>query len=286
MFCLNKNPSINVQNCTIIRGFDMIKTHLIQHIFLYHQPKNLKDYIDLRCLSTRFHMALLPPPLWVSYPNPAHVTLQSLIDRLEELRGNEENSSNVPSVLFIEEGEHRDIALRDGTQTHHITIQKPITIIGAGCRKTTLFGFGMEIRGKKSEGIVEIHDLKIKEGDDGLYADRGMNVIMKGCTIEECGDHGVIALEADITCDDLQVSESGGTGVYAGDDASITLSGHGTSIRGNVTKGLSYSYGLTAYSSSSSIHLVPPLTKKQISKNNGGGGNWGGVVRNIKQIPK
>ena len=284
MFCLNKNPSINVQNCTIIRGFDMIKTHLIQHIFLYHQPKNLKDYIDLRCLSTRFHMALLPPPLWVSYPNPAHVTLQSLIDRLEELRGNEENSSNVPSVLFIEEGEHRDIALRDGTQTHHITIQKPITIIGAGCRKTTLFGFGMEIRGKKSEGIVEIHDLKIKGGDGtGLYAYNGMNVIMRGCTIEECGWNGVVALHVDITCDDLQVINCGCSGVCANWESTITLSGHGTTIQGNVTKGRSDDYGLDAYDSF--IHLIHPLTKEKISTDNGGGRNWG-EYGTIKQISK
>jgi hypothetical protein len=63
--------------------------------------------------------------------------------------------------------------------------------------------------------------------------------------------------------------------VYAYFNATITLSGHGTSIQGNGTRGRSDDYGLNA-DSSSSIHLVPPLTKEQISKNNGGGGNWGG----------
>ena len=98
---------------------------------------------------------------------------------------------------------------------------------------------------------------------------------MRGCTIEECGVHGVVADEADITCDDLQVIGCGKSGVSAFDNATITLSGHGTSIQGNVTKGDSNYYGLRAHYSSS-IHLVPPLTKEQISKNNGGGGNWGG----------
>ena len=245
----------------------MIKTHLIQHIFLYHQPKNLKDYIDLRCLSIRFHMALQPPPLWTSFPCSNHATLQSLVTHLEELQGGEESSGNVPSVIFIDEGEFGST-----NRFHDITIQKPITIIGAGREKTVLIGIGLVIRGNKSDGIVEIHDLKIKEGDDGLYADRGMNVIMKGCTIEECGDHGVIALEADITCDDLQVSESGGTGVYAGDDASITLSGHGTSIHGNGCW-CGQGYGLKA-GICSKILLVHPLTKEKISTNNHEGRNW------------
>ena len=166
-------------------------------------------------------------------------------------------------------------------------MKKPLSIYGAGCGLTTLVGVGLKIEGNKSDGIVEIQDLTIKGGEGkGLYACEGMKVIMRGCTIEKCGGSGVIAFGADITCDDLQVIGCGWSGVCAVDNATITLSGHGTSIQGNVTKGRSDDYGLDAYSSSSSIHLVPPLTKKQISKNNGGGGNWGGVVRNIKQISK
>ena len=56
----------------------------------------------------------------------------------------------------------------------------------------------------------------------------------------------------------------------------ITLSGQGTSIQGNVTEGDIYSYGLNAYSCTSKILLIAPLTKEQISTNNGGGGNWSG----------
>jgi hypothetical protein len=103
-----------------------------------------------------------------------------------------------------------------------------------------------------------------------------MNVIMRGCTIEECGGEGVYATEADITCDDLQVIGCGYGGVFADFNATITLSGHGTSIQGNGKKGDSNDYGLNAFDSSSSIHLVPPLTKEQISTDNCGGRNWGG----------
>ena len=59
-------------------------------------------------------------------------------------------------------------------------------------------------------------------------------------------------------------------------NATITLSGQGTSIQRNGTKGISDDYGLDAFSYSDNIHLVHPLTKEQISTNNGGGRNWGG----------
>ena len=172
-----------------------------------------------------------------------------------------------------------------GDLNGRFVLDKPTKISGQGCGMTTLVEFGLLIKGNKSDGIVEIQDLTIKGGEGtGLGAWQGMNVIMKGCTIEECGRYGVVAGGADITCDDLQVIGCGYSGVRAFENATITLSGQSTSIEGNGTKGNSYWYGLHA-SSSSSIHLVPPLTKEQISKNNGGGGNWGGDGT-IKQISK
>ena len=107
---------------------------------------------------------------------------------------------------------------------------------------------------------------------------------MRGCSVEDCEWYGVGAYEADITCDDLQVVGCGYSGVYAGENATITLSGQGTTIQGNGTKGESHHYGLKA-DSSSTIHLIHPLTKEEISTNNGGGGNWGGDGT-IKQISK
>ena len=126
-------------------------------------------------------------------------------------------------------------------------------------------------------GVVEIGDLTIKGGKrHGLTAYRGMDVRMRGVTVENCQCHGVGANGADISCDDLQVIGCGLSGVCAANNATITLSGQGTSIQGNGTKGdSSGSYGLEAYSSST-IHLVHPLTKEEISTDNGGGGNWGG----------
>ena len=190
----------------------------------------------------------------------------------------------MPSVLFIEEGEY-------GGDGRYVRVNIPLSIYGAGREKTTLVGVGLKILGKKSDGMVEIGDLTIKGGDtwekkaSGLYAERGMNVIMKGVSVETHNQMGVYANGADISCDDLQVVGCGMSGVYAYTKSTITLSGQGTSIQENGTNGENYHYGLKAHTSSSNIQLVLPLTKEQISTNNGGGGNWGGNGT-IKQVSK
>ena len=179
------------------------------------------------------------------------------------------------------------LVLREGEYTNggkNLVLGKPTKIYGQGRGRTTLVGFSLEIKGNKSGGIVEIGELTIKGAKEyGLETYEGMNVIMRGCTIEECGCDGVCAHTADITCDDLQVIGCGMSGVFTDTYATITLSGQGTSIQGNGTRGDSYSYGLRACKASSYIHLVHPLTKEQISTDNRGGGNWGGYVRNIKR---
>ena len=286
------------------------RADLLRRILSFHEMKKPSlDYIDLRSSSKLFHRALhQPPPLWTSFPCSNHATLQSLVDRLEELRGDEDSSGSVPSVLFIEEGIYGGEGMRcveEDTYQHcyyqhyqdlweprlgsfSVEVKKPLSIYGAGRGKTTLVGFGLKIKGEESKGTVEIEDLTIKGAKkNGLcvigkdFYTRGLHVIMRRCSIEDCQEVGVFANNADISCDDLQVVDCGESGVYAYVDATITLSGQGTSIQRNGTKGYYsdsseiYNVGLRAYSDSSEIHLVHPLTKEQISTNNRGG-NWGG----------
>jgi len=250
-------------------------TSLLQHILSFHSSPNPKDYINLRSSSKLFHRALpQPPPLWTSFPHSNHTTLQSLVDRLEELHSSP-HSGNVPSVLFIEEGEYG--CGKTARWGDYIRVNKPLSIYGAGRRKTTLVGVGLMIKGNKitSQGIVEIEDLTIKGGEwSGLCANEGMNVIIKNVSVEKCQMNGVFACRADISCNDLQVIGCGSSGVYASHGATITLSGQGTSIQGNGTNGKSSSHGLKA-GRSSEIKLVHPLTKEEISTNNGGGRNCG-----------
>ena len=105
--------------------------------------------------------------------------------------------------------------------------------------------------------------------------------------------------------DDLQVVGCRLSGVRTYNNATITLSGMGTSIQGNGTKGRSDYFGLDAcggvvriikkrfawrpglgHGATSSIQLVAPLTKEQISINNCGGRNWGGggTIEQIHQV--
>jgi len=90
-------------------------------------------------------------------------------------------------------------------------------------------------------------------------------------------------------CTNVQVRQCGCSGVVADDGASITLIGAKTTVHHNCTIGNSWDYGLEVKdSSSSTIQLVSPLAKEQVSLDNGGGGNWGaendGDIHQIKTI--
>jgi hypothetical protein len=64
--------------------------------------------------------------------------------------------------------------------------------------------------------------------------------------------------------------------VYACTGASITLIGAKTTVHHNCTRENSdVYYGLQVCGSSSTIQLIPPLTKEELSFDNGGGHNWG-----------
>ena len=261
-------------------------TSLLRRIFVFHETMNPQEIIQLRSSSKLLRNVLRPPPLWTSFPNSNHATLQSLLDRLGELRGKEEesggsskeesSSSSVPSLVLIDEGEYVG---------GDVVIKYPVSIVGQGREKTTL-SFGLKIGGKKREGDVVIVDsLKIKECQwTGLKADEGMDVVMRRCTVEKCPGFGVWASNAHVSCDDLQVVGCGNSGVVVSGNSTVKLSGEDTSIRGNCTRGDSDDYGLDA-SSDSKVQLVSPLTKEKISTSNGGGGNWGGpgTIRTVSQ---
>ena len=61
--------------------------HLIawwSRIFSFYVPDD-KDRIELRSLCRLFRDALRPPPVWTTFPHPNYPTLNSLIDRLNEM---------------------------------------------------------------------------------------------------------------------------------------------------------------------------------------------------------
>ena len=114
---------------------------------------------------------------------------------------------------------------------------------------------------------------------------------MEDVLVEQCGENGVCAVVGYVQCTDVEVRQCGFSGVRAHKRASITLIGDKTTVHHNCTKGESDDYGLeVSWSHYSTIRLVSPLTKEQVSLNNGGGGNWGagegGDIHQIKTIAK
>lgn len=113
---------------------------------------------------------------------------------------------------------------------------------------------------------------------------------MDDVLVEQCGGQGVAASGAGVVgrCTNVEVRQCRLSGVYASKGASIILIGAKTAVHHNCTQGLSYNYGLTIgftmYGAKSTILLVSPLTKEQVSRNNDGGGNWGAIRCHINQI--
>jgi hypothetical protein len=113
---------------------------------------------------------------------------------------------------------------------------------------------------------------------------------MDDVLVEQCGWSGVCANRTGVVgrCTNVEVRQCGDSGVVASHGASITLIGAKTTMHHNCTRGDSKDYGLKVSFSSSTIQLLSPLTKEQVSIDNGGGGNWGaefdGNINQIKTI--
>merc|ERR1712166_1245685 len=97
---------------------------------------------------------------------------------------------------------------------------------------------------------------------------------LKNVCVEECGIYGVLVNSTTRnTMTDCNVNNNRESGVDVQNGGCMTIDGSATTIHHNVFNG--NWCGLYAHSSSS-IHLVSPLTKESVSINNGGGGNYGG----------
>jgi len=106
----------------------------------------------------------------------------------------------------------------------------------------------------------------------------GSSFTLDDVLVEQCGHDGVCAIGTGVVgrCTNVEVRQCGESGVMAQSGASFTLIGAKTTVHHNCTTGISHEYGLKVYNSSSStIQLVSPLTKEEVSFDNGGGGNWG-----------
>jgi hypothetical protein len=146
------------------------------------------------------------------------------------------------------------------------------------------------------EGNCHLQHMIIRQAKaDGVLG--GSSFTMEDVIVEQCGERGVRAYN-DIfgggRLTNVEVRQCGGSGLVASWGAYITLIGAKTKVHHNCTKCRDHypysfdersDYGLEVrYSDVSTIQLVYPLTKEQVSIDNDGGGNWGADEGDINQI--
>ena len=112
---------------------------------------------------------------------------------------------------------------------------------------------------------------------------------MDDALVQQCGGHGVDANGTGVVgrCTNVEVRQCRWSGVLARKGAIDRCQDDGAP---QLYKRKHHEYGLAVYwFSSSTIQLVSPLTKEQVSLDNGGGGNWGalfdGDINQLKTIP-
>ena len=88
-------------------------------------------------------------------------------------------------------------------------------------------------------------------------------------SVENSGRHGVFANQywkQRSTMKNCNVSHSKGSGLVVKGGGLMTIDGDGTTIHHNCTMGCCY-YGLHAFDSSSSIHLLYPIERRDLFEN-------------------
>jgi hypothetical protein len=114
----------------------------------------------------------------------------------------------------------------------------------------------------------------------GLVAENGLSgglsFLCKRMTFTQCeGDGGVYAKNTKGRLINCVITQCRGSGIRCHKNALIELKGSQTKVVGNGTSGYGWDYyGLYAYDTSSTIHLLFPLTKESVSTNNRGSGNY------------
>ena len=93
-------------------------------------------------------------------------------------------------------------------------------------------------------------------------------------TFTQCGSFGVHAWNTKGRLINCVITQCGQSGIFCDGNTLIEVEGDQTKVDENGTSG--GFWGLHTFKTSSTIHLLFPLTKESVSTNNQGGGNYGG----------
>jgi hypothetical protein len=95
-------------------------------------------------------------------------------------------------------------------------------------------------------------------------------------TFTQCGNSGVYARNTKGRLNNCVITQCGDSGIVCEGNTLIELEGDQTKVDGNGTSGHPSEYGLLTWDTSSTIHLLFPLTQESVSTNNHNGQNYGG----------
>ena len=197
------------------------------------------------------------------------------------------------TTIVLEKGEHLVAVYgdEDGEDDRYLEIPSAMNIVGVTkvAKEEIVVKGGIYFVGG-IQGNCHLQHLTLRQAkDDGVFGHSSFT--MEDVLVKECGRSGVVTGGTGVVgrCTNVEVCQCGSSGVFAF-GGSITLIGAKTTVHNNCTQGDSNDhYGLKVFgSSSSSIQLISPLTKEQVSHDNGGGANWGaafgGDIHQIKTI--
>ena len=205
----------------------------------------------------------------------------------------QKDPTKAPKIVFVLKGTfrvkrttHRKKNGKGIVTYEAVIIKYPLKIIGAGQNKTIFHGGGFSIprndHGKnKNKGIVELSRMTVrqtisnKSQKSGLFANQGLSFVCRDITFTQCGAHGVCAFKAAGRLINCVITQCTSAGIISGCGGLIELEGSRTKVEKNGTSEGSYYKGLFALSRSS-IHLLSPLTKENVSTNNWKDQNYGG----------
>jgi len=261
-------------------GGDLLRTlpdHVLHtKVFTYF---GFKDYALTSCashyLQTQWQLANLPKKLPLYVPEDCR-TLGEAVRRVEH--------DHRITTIVLGEGEHQ-------INGNNVEISSATTILGnpkVAKEKILVMGGICFMNG--IQGTCHLQHLTLRQAKrTGVIGKSSFT--MEDVLVEQCGNYGVAASGTGGvgTCTNVEVRRCGGSGVLASRGASMTLIGAKTTVHHNCTKEENRDYGLQVFGSlASTIQLVSPLTKEQVSTDNGGGGNWyaawGAYINQIKTI--
>jgi len=253
------------------------------NIFSYSGPTE-KETVLLRRSCKLFSKALKPLPCWTLFPHPNYSSLRGLFGRFDEL--SESGSTNIPKLVLIDDGVHTIETYQSeygGGECNYVDINVSISIVGESREHCVVIG-GLLMTGKK-EDDVNVSNLTLRKSKgNGVYGCDGASMHLDNVSVENSGRSGVCVNGSKRnTMKNCNVSHSKRSGLYVYDGL-MMIDGNATTIHHNGTRDGDYGLhasGIGLSGSSSSIHLVSPLTKEMISTNNNGGKNYSGTIQTI-----